>query len=321
MCKLYAVVEIENQQNAELFTKKAIPYITETDNHGLGIMRLGERGVHIQRWLEPPTVVRRKESAVLEKYYEALRHQKNEAGNKSNKLFAIAVHGRFATCARTLQNVHPFYKDDTALMHNGIISNSDKFEKTVSTCDSEAILSQYIQHNVKKNPHNLTDALKGMSGYYAAIAFSDNGTIDIWRDDTATLFMAHVRGVGVVIATTKEIITKTARKCKAFITGIDEVLPYATIRWHNGVSPQIGMFEAIKPYVTTESIIEAHKNSVSDAYKEHWWDLEEMAERRELLEEKEAWEEKEEKRVREWQRQEDEDERKLKELQGIIKNR
>lgn len=320
MCKLYAVVEIENQNNAEFFTKKAIPYITETDNHGLGIMRLGERGIHVQRWLEPPTVVRRKESKVLQKYYEALHHQQNEAGNKSTNLYAIAVHGRFATCARTLQNVHPFYKGGTALMHNGIISNSHEYEKTISTCDSEAILSQYLQHNVKKNPHNLTDALKGMTGYYAAIAFSDNGTIDIWRDDTASLFMAHVKGVGVVIATTKEIITKTARKCKAFITGIDEILPYAAIRWTNGVSPQIGMFEAVKPVERIggygKDIIEIHKNSVSDAsdYEQHWWDLEEMADRRQ------AYDDAEEKRVREWQRQEDEDERKLKELQGIIKH-
>lgn len=320
MCKLYAVVEIENQNNAEFFTKKAIPYITETDNHGLGIMRLGEKGVHIQRWLEPPTVVRRKESPALVKYYDALRHQQNEAGNKSKELYAIAVHGRFATCARTLQNVHPFYKDGTALMHNGIIPNAEKFERTLSTCDSEALLSQYIKHNVKKNPHNLTAALEGVSGYYAAVVFNDNGNIDIWRDDTATLFMAHVKGVGVVIATTKEIITKTARKCKAFITGIDEILPYATIRWTSGHSPRIGMFESIKPVERIvgygKDIVELHKNSVSDAYSEHWWDLEEMAERRELHE---AYEDREAKRVKEWQRQEDEDERKLKELQGIIK--
>lgn len=323
MCKLFAIVEVEDKKNAELFAKTAVPFITETDNHGLGIMRLGERGVHIQRWLEPPTVVRCKESKALEKYYDALRHQQNESGNRSKELYAIAIHGRFATCARSLQNTHPFYKDGTALMHNGVIPNAEKFERTLSACDSEALLSQYIKHDVKKNPHNLTQALEGVGGYYAAIVFNDNGKIDIWRDGTATLFMAHVKHVGVVIATTKEIITKTARKCKAYITGIDEILPFASIRWTNGVSPQIGMFEAVKPVEQIGGygkyggdIIEIHKNSVSDAssYEQHWWDLEEMADRRE------AYEDAEEKRIKEWQRQEDEDERKLKELQGIIKH-
>lgn len=321
MCKLFAIVEVEDKKNAELFAKAAIPNITETDNHGLGIMRLGERGVHIQRWLEPPTVVRRKESPALAKYYDALRHQQNEAGNRSKELHAIAIHGRFATCARSLQNTHPFYKDGAALMHNGVIPNPEKFERTLSTCDSEVLLTQYLKHNVRKNPLNLTAALEGVGGYYAAIVFNDNGAIDIWRDDTATLFMAHVKHVGVVIATTKEIITKTARRCKAYITGIDEILPYAAIRWTSGHSPRIGMFESIKPIERIgtygSDIIELHKNSVSDAAKEHWWDLEEMAEARAMRDE---YEDKEEKRVREWQRQEDEDERKLKELQGIIKH-
>lgn len=310
MCKLFCIVEIENEKNAELFAKKAVPYITETDNHGLGIMRLGERGVHIQRWLEPPTVVRRKESPALMKYSKALKHQQNEAGTKSKNLYALAIHGRFATCAKTLENVHPFYKDGTALMHNGIISNSDDYEKTVSTCDSEALLSQYLRENVKKNPHNLTEALRGMTGYYAAIAFSDNGVIDIWRDDTATLFMAHVRGVGVVIATTKEIIIKTAKRCKAYITGLDEILAYSRIRWINGASPQIGTFEVIKPYVAPFLNAQTMSNrdyGSPDIYTAHWWDLHKEVNDKEAL------------RVAEWQRQDEEDERKLRELQGLVK--
>ena len=145
-----------------------------------------------------------------------------------------------------MQNVHPFYKDGTALMHNGIISNAVEFERTLSTCDSEALLSQYIKTNVKKNPLNLTTALENVSGYYGAIVFNDNGVVDIWRDDTATLFMAHIKGVGVVIATTQEIITKTARKCKAYITGIDELLPFVDIRWNMGVDPRIMRFEGKK---------------------------------------------------------------------------
>lgn len=271
MCKLLAIVEIESQKKAEEFARRSIPFVTKTDNHGLGIMRLGENGVHIQRWLEPPTIVRQKESKALRKYDKALRHQKNETGTPSRELYAIGVHGRFATCARTLENVHPFVKGGTALMHNGIITNAHEFEQTVSTCDSEALLSQYVKHGVKDDGNKLTAALDGVRGYQAAIAFSDNGAIDIWRDGVASLHIAHVRGVGVVLATTAEIITATAKKCKAYITGLDEILPYTVIRWTHGVSPTIGGFECKQPPAadyrpaSTLEVIERHKNSVSDA--------------------------------------------------------
>lgn len=311
MCKLFAIVEIENQKNAEMFAKKAVPIITASDNHGLGIMRLGEKGVHVQRWLEPPTVYRQKQSKALDKYYEALKHQQNEAGNKSRRLDAIAIHGRFATCARTMENVHPFYKDGAALMHNGIINNAETFERTLSTCDSEALLSQYLKHSVKENPLNLTTALDGVAGYYAAIVFNDNGNIDIWRDDTATLYIAHVKHVGVVISTTQEIIVKTARRCKAYISGIDEILSGVSIRWTNGHSPRISKFESWKPVSLTAfggDIIQDHKLSVPNA--DHWWKNGDYPP---------YYEETEEKRIADWQRQEDEDDRKLKDLQGIIK--
>lgn len=271
MCKLLAIVEIESPKKAEEFARRSIPIVTKTDNHGLGIMRLGENGVHVQRWLEPPTVVRRKQSKALLKYDKALCHQKNEGGKISKGLYAIGVHGRFATCARTLENVHPFVKGGTALMHNGIITNAHEFEQTVSTCDSEALLSQYNKHEVREDSDKLTAALTGVRGYQAAIAFNDNGVIDIWRDTTASLYIAHVRGVGVVIATTEEIITATAKRCKAYITGLDEILPFTVIRWTDGVNPTIGQFECKQPPATdyrspsTLEIIERHKNSVSDA--------------------------------------------------------
>lgn len=321
MCKLFAVVEIENQKNAEIFTKKAIPEITATDNHGLGIMRLGERGVHIQRWLEPPTVVRKNQSPMMRRYEKALKHQQNEAGQRSQNLYAIAVHGRFATCARTMENVHPFYKDGTALMHNGIIHEPEQYTRTLSTCDSEALLSQYVENGVRTHAGKLSAALDGVGGYYGAIVFNDGGTIDIFRDDYATLFLAHVRGVGVVIATTEEIITKTAKRCKAYLTGIDEVLPFTNIRWRDGVSPQISTFHPRKPvmpfmptvvspngHAGTHSnlapdILAGHQANTSDA-SGNWWNTEEWDD-----------EDKEAKNVMAWQKEQEADKKAMERLQ------
>ena len=242
-------------------------------------MRLGENGVHIQRWLEPPEVVRKKESKHLKKYAKFLRHQQNESGERSRTLHALAIHARYATCERTLENVHPFYKDGTALMHNGVITNAEKYERTLSTCDSEALLTQYLSHGVKHSNGKLTDAMDGVTGYQAAIVFNDDGVIDIWRDATATLHIAHVRGVGVVIATTTEIITTAAKRCKAYITGMDEILPFTVMRWRDGLSPTGGFFECKQPTTTYSSleVIERHKASVSDAASDEsaaldeWW--------------------------------------------------
>lgn len=310
MCKLFGIVEIENEVKAERFAKKAIPLITRTDDDGLGIMRLGERGVHIQRWLEPPTVVRRKKSIALQKYDKALRHQQNEAGRRSRNLYAIGIHGRFATCAKSLENTHPFYRNGAALMHNGIITNAAEFPHPLSTCDSEALLSQYLKHDVVKNPARLTNALDGVGGYYAAIVFNDNGVIDIFRDESATLHMAHVRGVGVVIATTADIIVSTAKKCKAYITGIDEILPGAALRWTNGRDPRISAFESNKPV----TIITPKGDDIID--RKEWWKKQKESDR--LADELEAdyyrrrgWDDLTEE---EWQ-----DKKALEHLQGIKK--
>lgn len=280
MCKLFSILDIEHRRNAENFSMAAVPYITATDNHGLGIMRLGENGIHIQRWLEPPKVVSKKINRGLEKYKDALMLRSNADGMLSNDLYAIAIHGRFATCARSLENVHPFYREGTALMHNGVISNADNFDRPLSTCDSEALLTRYIDARVKDNPTNLSTALKDIHGYYGAIVFNDNGIVDIWRDGTATLYMARVKHVGTVIATTQEIILKTAKICKARILGIEEISPFINIRWRLNQIPRITSFEGSKykapDLLTAFDTTESKRNYVSESNGLRWWELEDI---------------------------------------------
>ncbi len=269
MCKLFAVLEIEDKKNAEIFVSAAVPLITKTDDDGLGIMRLGERGIHIQRWLEASTAGgRQRETEKFAQYSDAVKHQKNESGRRSKNLYAIAVHGRMATCDVNLANTHPFYRSQTALMHNGVITNASSFDRPLSTCDSEAILTRYIETSVELDPTRLTEAVQGLFGYYAAIVFTDAGTVDIWRDNTATLFIAHVRGVGIVLATTAELITQAAKRTKARIMAMDEMLPFTAIRWTNGKDPRISSFDK------TSGVIE------STTETEKWWEKERLEEER-----------------------------------------
>jgi predicted glutamine amidotransferase len=245
MCKLFAIVEIEDRKNAEYFAKRAVPFITRNDDHGLGIMRLGENGIHIQRWVEVPQIVSMR--STLNRYKNVLQRDENQEGVKSRNLYGIAVHGRYATCDINIKNTHPFFRDGTALMHNGIIRNHYDFDKPLSTCDSEALLTRYIDAGVIKHHKLLTDAMKPIQGYFACIVFNNNGVIDIWRDNSATLHMAHVKGVGVVIATTAEIILDTAKACKARVTDIKPIRPYTAIRWNKGKLPIIKRFHYEEP--------------------------------------------------------------------------
>jgi hypothetical protein len=256
MCKLFAIVEIESKSNAELFARKAIKFVTEHDDDGLGIMRLGENGVHIQRWVEVPLIPTMR--STLDRFQHVLELNRNTEGRRSpHELYGIGIHGRYATCEVNIQNTHPFYRNGSALMHNGIIQNHHQFDKPLSTCDSEALLTRYIDADAKRHPKHLTEALKPIRGYFAAIVFNDEGTIDVWRDDRTTLFMAHVKGVGVVIATTAEIILNSARAAKhempltrgsnrapneIRVTAINEIKPFTVIRWKKGHNPIVKRF-------------------------------------------------------------------------------
>lgn len=264
MCKLFAIVEIENKVNAETFAKKAVKFVTEHDDDGLGIMRLGENGVHVQRWVEVPLIPTMR--STLDRFKNVLELNRNTEGKRSHNLYGIGIHGRWATCEVNIQNTHPFYRDGTALMHNGVINNHHEFDKPLSTCDSEALLTRYIDAGAKRHPKHLTEALKPIRGYFASIVFNDDGTIDIWRDDRATLYMAHVKGVGVVIATTAEIILNTARECKNIpihhnteygrgptvkVTAINEIKPFTVIRWKKGRDPIVKRFFHDTPAAAT----------------------------------------------------------------------
>ncbi len=249
MCKLFAILDIENKHVANRFAAAAVPFVTKTDNHGLGIMRLGENGVHTRRWLAIPEPFREMGFAPqLQRYEAAFSSRFVEAGVESEELHAIAIHGRMATCEKTMANVHPFFSvpEGTALMHNGIINNPLKYTRKLSTCDSEALLWQYIEHEVRDNPDEIGNALNGMNGYYAAIVFNNNGIVDIWRDDRADLVMAYVEGVGTIVCTTIDIINEAAKKEKKKVIDFEDIYPYTSIRWKKDSEPEIREFTVTK---------------------------------------------------------------------------
>lgn len=244
MCKILGIIDIENQQNAKTFTEKSIPIVTKTDNHGLGIMTLGENGIFAERWAILPAV-NRTYSPPLLKYQSAFNRSHDQRGIPSRNIQAIAVHGRYATCEKNLQNTHPFCDENmgTALIHNGVIQNHNQLKKVYSTCDSEVILHQYIENSVKENPLEFQKVADKLEGYYASIVFNKSGDVSIFRDNQASLFIAHIKGVGIVFSTTKEIIQKTAKITKFKIRGLEEMEPSTFIHWTKDKAPLIFKFK------------------------------------------------------------------------------
>ena len=241
MCKLFTVIDIENQNLVEKFIKKAIPFVTKHDDDGLGLMRLGENGVHIQKWVDIPKDLS-STVKINSPYLKALNIESFETGTRSRRLDAIAIHGRKATCGINLANTHPFISNGSALMHNGIITNTIPADNKLSTCDSETLLWRYIENNVKEHPENIDKALADVMGYYGVILFNDDGVVDIWRDDVASLVLAKVRGIGTVIATEASLIYATARKVGVKVEFCYPLLPFTFLRWQRGKQPDIFTF-------------------------------------------------------------------------------
>jgi len=244
MCKLYAIIDIENELKAEKLLRAAYPYVTKSDHDGMGIMRLGEGVIHSQKWVTIPANIDAK-PCVNSPYADALKLEYAEKGTRPHHVDAIALHGRHATCAVNIENTHPFQTAKTALMHNGIIHNVEAKDNKLSTCDSEALLWRYLNNGIPKYPERLSKALADVEGYYACIVFNTSGVVDIWTDDMAGLFLAKIKGVGTVISTTRDIILQSAKRGKFKTEWVYPVKAFTHLRWKKGDAPALRSF--IKP--------------------------------------------------------------------------
>lgn len=269
MCKLLTILDIENQTKAEKFLKASLPFMTKNDKDGLGLMRLGANGVFINRWVTAPKVLDRPLPSASP-YRLAIEADSNEEGTPSPYYLALCLHSRQATSAVSINNTHPFYTKGSALAHNGVVHGDALADNVLSSCDSEMLLWRYIKGEVLENPENLTSALDGIGGYYACTVFNDNGIVDIWRDGIATLYLAHVQGVGTVICTSGEIISKTCKALRLRVLSLAPVLPFSHIRWERDKSPKVLTFEKIAPPTNT-AIKTYDRKKEFDKNSSNWW--------------------------------------------------
>lgn len=130
---------------------------------------------------------------------------------------ALILHARFATCDRNIENTHPFVADNTALIHNGVISNAQMLKNKTSTCDSEVILHSYLEAAVGSNPGAIQQVADEVFGTYACavLGTDDDGVayMDIFKNKATGLVCAHVKELGAtVFCTTLDILEKTCKE-------------------------------------------------------------------------------------------------------------
>lgn len=221
MCMIMMMAGIKKQKvsAAWKFLEKIEPYMSRANDDGIGYAAMTSKGeLFGERWVENKEfnndgdkLTEMIDDSVLV-YIESKR---NSFGNLElkNEASAIMLHTRKATCVKNIENTHPFVRDNTALIHNGIIHNVEKLKLITSTCDSETILNEYIDSEVNTNPENIEFLAAALDGYYAVGVLSQNGDtpiMDIFKNSGASLSATYVRELETVVFCTSEYALKSA---------------------------------------------------------------------------------------------------------------
>lgn len=235
MCKnlMIAGVKPDKQDELEAFMTTMAPLMSANDKDGLGYIAMSDKGLWGERWLINAEAFRnrkvwsRSDQKIKEDFKGTLEggakyncFQEPEAVNEPT--FAVIMHARFATCEKSMANVHPFYRDGVGLIHNGVISNVKELKQITSTCDSECILNSYVEHGVAANPDNIAKVGHDLvGGYTCGVLTKDkdgNPILDIFRSQP-TLYACFIPELDALVFCTSSAMVVDACKELQWKTG------------------------------------------------------------------------------------------------------
>lgn len=233
MCKVLIIPKL-NKDKAELnekFVKTMAPLMSKSNSDGLGYVGLdsdlkifGERWlVNSQAFSAKPT--KKSIAGLFGGLATGVVEQQayNKFGNAQLKdAVSIMLHTRYATSAKGFDNCHPFVEGETAMIHNGVIDNHDKW-KLLSTNDSEAILRAYLQHNVADNIKDGIDMALDLVGYYVSGIYSMTSkgvrVLDILKGNNDNLHAVWINELNTYVMSTSEYDIKSACDTLGFTYG------------------------------------------------------------------------------------------------------
>lgn len=232
MCRILTLVGIkQNKDYLEDLMFSASEHMSKFNDDGIGYtMITKDSKLHTRKWLNntdffttPPKI-----DSVIKKNLKGFIKDNADVskthfvqGKTPNygDIQTLMMHTRKATCGKGIENTHPFVTKDNqvSLIHNGQISNHTVFNKTLGTCDSESILSGYLDFDVANNPSNIQKLFDKLYGSFAvAVTAVDNTgrrVIDVFRNDSyATLYVAYSKFFGCYMICTRDDIISNINK-------------------------------------------------------------------------------------------------------------
>lgn len=209
MCQISALAGIKkgNLAKVEKLVKALAIEMSKSEKDGLGYAAITKDGqIYGEKWLNNDDAFKVTENPEIDPLIEKMEEVFG-AGAKfktepikediytafgdhglKNHTVAVILHSRKATQGeKSLDNVHPFViqndasEPETALIHNGTINNHEQLTKTMSTCDSETILHEYMKESLYYNPWGIETVAKRLRGEYAVAVLS---SIDVSKTET-----------------------------------------------------------------------------------------------------------------------------------------
>ncbi len=285
MCKIFAITEMAKVEVTPKLLEVIKNHVARHDNHGFGYAIVGNNGeIGGERSIRVPSFrpmaldtssVSRSETCPI------VQRTTNDFGDLMEALKSpksLIAHGRISTNKIGLAETHPFYNGDTALIHNGVVSDATgSVSHLLETENDTEILFRYWEENGMKAIE------ENVAGYYAVALLETDGRLHLARDNKASLHLTWVRTINsYMIATTPEIIKGV---CKSMRWKHDSIAPvldncYAifdgnTIVEHRNISPRAAAYtremqEKTKLAFGSPAMSEAAwSNTVDDAPRYH----------------------------------------------------
>lgn len=239
MCKILLIpgFKPEVKDKAWNFARACLGPMTINDKDGIGYAGITPDGMLLgERWVDPKDAfLNRKEvevdahkEALMDSYMGALLCKDrdvpkyNHFGDtpRLDEVTSLMLHARMSTNTVNLANTHPFVIDNTALIHNGVIRNVRELSMPNSTCDSEGILTSYLEEGVKADIMLISEATTRLQGYYACgvLGVLPDGVpyMDIFKDNNAPLVAAFINELDTLVFASNMFILDQACKDTGF---------------------------------------------------------------------------------------------------------
>jgi hypothetical protein len=278
MCKNLFIIGATNPANTEKFCKVMAPIMSKTDNDGIGYAALTTDGkLFSEKWLKNAMAFPSKHEDKILKLFGSLANYAtittdNYATTGTiewDKVSTVLLHTRKSTNKVCIENTHPFIIDNTALVHNGIINNHGTFKKNISTCDSEAILTLYNEHEITANEFRFNEVSAKLDGWYACGVINkdkDTWFVDVFRHN-AMLYGCWVEDIGgLVISTSDDYLKEGLIKTGFKSTKIYQLNEHIFTRYNPFDS------EIISQFAFSEKKIERNYGNGGYGNKSHLYD-------------------------------------------------